>query len=687
MFDPNKVPEADLRRYDLNVVAHWQAITAQRNKLEGHELQMKYFQYLSLLFTELYLDWYFNHLQDLLDGLNEEMTRYRAETGAEPFRDFEADDLNKIAFWNATGSGKTLLLHVNIRQYLHYFQAGRSDHYPSKIVLLTPNEGLSRQHLEELHLSGFGFSQFFNKAQSPARGTIEIIDINKLGDDMGDKTVAVDAFEGNNLVLVDEGHRGTGTAAGAWMARREALVRGGFAFEYSATFGQAVAKGMIVTAAEEDIQKKRAKMLFNTTSLRSLDDGQKAQLALTAEDKRRARITATREIYAKCILFDYSYKFFYEDGYGKESLILNMNGEAYEQADNARKYFTACLLAYYQQLWLWSTHRSALADFNIEKPLWVFVGNTVSGEESDILEVVNFLADFLNSEAQIKSWLTDLIADKAQILDAKGNNIFSGRFTPLMGFGSRVDELYADILLRVFNASARQRLKLVNIKSSKGELALRVGDAEPFGLINIGEASKWNAPHMVAISFDRHLFYPLFGFESDGDKKSVPLKLTPLGLGAPSEVEFVRDLEAFYNSPDGKQAIGARSLYLLRNAASEDKGLGFALAGNFYPDFLLWLVDDASGQQWLTFVDPKGLLHIDLNHPKLSLYKGVKTLEADLAKPGEPPLVLNAFILSPTKFASLLNHGNTKAELEDRHVLFMEDGGSTYLKKMFAVLA
>jgi hypothetical protein len=30
---------------------------------------------------------------------------------------------------------------------------------------------------------------------------------------MGDKTVAVEAFEGNNLVLVDEGHRGTGTAA------------------------------------------------------------------------------------------------------------------------------------------------------------------------------------------------------------------------------------------------------------------------------------------------------------------------------------------------------------------------------------------------------------------------------------------------------------------------------------------
>lgn len=1051
LFDPNKVPEADLRRYDLSIVAHWQAITAQRNKVEGHVLQMKYFQYLSLLCTELYLDWYFNRRQALLDGLNEEMARYRAEQGAEPFRDYVADDLNKIAFWNATGSGKTLLLHVNIKQYLHYFQAGRRDQYPDKIILLTPNEGLSRQHLDELYLSGFGFSQLFDKAQTPARGTIEIIDINKLGDEMGDKTVAVEAFEGNNLVLVDEGHRGTGTAAGAWMARRDALVRGGFAFEYSATFGQAVAKGFTVEKAEEDIQKKRAKMLFDTTSLRSLDDGQKAKLALTEEDRRRARITATREIYAKCILFDYSYKFFYEDGYGKESLILNMNGEAYQTADNARKYFTACLLAFYQQLWLWDTHRIQLTDFNIEKPLWIFVGNKVADDDSDILEVVNFLAYFLNEDDQIKTWLADLIADRAQILDGKGNNIFQGRFTPLMTFVGNTDGLYTDILQRVFNAPARQRLKLVNIRNSKGELALRVGDAEPFGLINIGDdagffstaeeasdafdserddfggalfdtlndkscrvnvligsrkftegwsswrvstmgllnmgkgegsqiiqlfgrgvrlkgkdfslkrtlpqdrpkgvhldkletlnifgvradymaafkdylreegitpsdeilelnfptranlpktslktlalkdgykdnqklgfkrthfpwlyeipaefkgkikpphvvldlyprvqalattetsnvptesrhkgkldaglfpmfdwdriylalqdyklqrswsnlrldrerlvqfclqapnwytlfvpaaelavngfsdirkqedilirlltdytdrfykalktgyegqfydivhidenhgsmlklyqfeiedtdhgleykkklealrelvaegklgqASKWNAPHMVAICFDQHLYYPLFGFEKDEDKDIVPLKLRPLGLGAPSEVEFVRDLEAFYSSTDGKRAIGARSLYLLRNAASEDKGLGFALAGNFYPDFLLWLVDDTTGEQWLTFIDPKGLHNVDLSHPKLGLYKEVKNIQTTIAKPGEPALVLNAFILSHTSYSDLLNTSTTsKVDLEDRHVLFMEDGGSSYLSNLFARL-
>ena len=1053
LFNPNLIAEADLRRYDLNIVSFWQAITKERNKLEGHELQMKYFQYLSLLFSEIYLDWYFNKRQALLNGVNEQMARYREEQGAEPFRDFVADELNKVAFWNATGSGKTLLLHVNIKQYLHYFQAGHPSSHPDKIILLTPNEGLSRQHLEELKLSGFP-AQHFNKNQTMKYpGMVEVIDINKLGDEMGDKTVAVEAFEGNNLVLVDEGHRGTGKDATAWMRRRNALVQGGFAFEYSATFGQAVAKGYTVEMAELEFQKKRAKMLFGTTNLKKLDEDQFAQLALSPEERRLARVTATRENYAKCILFDYSYKYFYEDGYGKESLILNMNGDAYEQEDNAAKYFTACLLAFYQQLWLWGTHREKLTDFNIEKPLWVFVGNTVSGEESDILEVVKFLADFLNNDAQIKVWLSDLVADKAQILDAKGNNIFSGRFTPLMGFVGNVDALYADILQRVFNAPARQRLKLVNIKSSKGELALRVGDAEPFGLINIGddgklfsqaedveafdserddfggalfgtlnnkssqlnvlvgsrkftegwsswrvstmgllnmgqgegsqiiqlfgrgvrlkgkgfslkrttpqerpkgthldkletlnvfgvrasymaafkdylreegvtpsdeileldfptranlpagklktlalkdgykdnqkqgfkrthypwlyeiptefenkikrphvildlyprvealsttpnqgsltttearhkdklnadlftlfnwdriylalqeykiqrswsnlrldrqklinfcsgpadwytlfipvaeltvrrfsdvskqedvlirllidytdrfynalkkgyegqfydiahidedhgsmlklyqfeientdpgleylkklevlkqlvadgkigEASQWNAPHMVAISFDRHLYYPLLAPEH---KDSVPFKMRPLGFDAPSEWQFVQDLEKFYRSPEGKEVIGSRSLYLLRNADSEKKGLGFALAGNFYPDFLLWLVDEATGQQWLSFVDPKGLLHLDLSHPKLGLYKEVKTLEQTLtaqAKPGEPALVLNAFVLSPTKFSDLLNVGDPtqKGELENRHVLFMEDGGQSYLNKLFAKL-
>jgi hypothetical protein len=1047
LFEVDAITELDLRRYDLNIVKHWNEITLQRNNVENTVLNMKYFQYLSLLFTEIYLDWYFNRPKELLNVLNEHLTSYNSQQDIEHrFQPFNSSELNKLAFWNATGSGKTLLLHINLKQYLHYFQNGRSDFYPDKIILLTPDEGLSRQHLEELQLSGFGFGRLFDKNRSSVfKGTVEIIDIKKLGDEMGDKTVAVEAFEGNNLVLIDEGHKGTGTAAGAWMRRRELLVRGGFAFEYSATFGQAVAKGLTVFKAKEEILKKKAKLLFGSTRLTSLTAAEKLEITLTADETNLARILATRETYAKNILFDYSYKFFYEDGYGKESLILNLKDDDYADEDIARQYLTACLLSFYQQQYLWSNNQKKLADFNIEKPLWVFVGNTVSGEDSDTLNVLKFLAEFLNDEVKTKQWISDLLSNTPRLLDSKGRNIFNDRFTPLMGLDA--NQIYVDILEKLFNVSSRQRLKLVNLKTTKGELALKVGDGDPFGLINIGddsgfyneaqkqensilfdtedddfspsmfgkinnknsklnvligsrkftegwsswrvstmgllnmgkgegsqiiqlfgrgvrlkgkdyslkrstpsqrpkginlerletlnifgvnagymatfkeylkeegitpqdeiieinfetrtnlpgiklkslvlkdgykdnqikgfkrthfpelyevpvefagkiktahieldlyprieamaagkqldgdaplvsiryegkidyahmlifdfdriylsiqefkqqrsysnlrldrdrlinfctqknnwytllipkaelfvskfsdiqkqedilirllldytdrfykslknayegqfydivelnedndaipkiihfeiensadgeayenkiktlqqlindkklgEANNWNAGQMVAISFGHHLYYPMFAIEGD-----MPLRMRPLAFDAPSEIQFVRDLESFYKSVAGQEVIGTRSIYLLRNADSKAKGLGFALAGNFYPDFLLWLVDDQTGKQWLSFVDPKGLRQMNLNDPKLGLYKEIKDIEKKL---GDPNLILNAFILSATNFADLLNISFKKTDLEDRNVLFMDDSNLVYLNKMFAKL-
>jgi hypothetical protein len=160
----------------------------------------------------------------------------------------------------------------------------------------------------------------------------------------------------------------------------------------------------------------------------------------------------------------------------------------------------------------------------------------------------------------------------------------------------------------------------------------------------------------------------------------VPLKMRPLAFDAPSEIQFVRDLEIFYQSTLGQQIIGKRSIYLLRNADTKAKGLGFALAGNFYPDFLLWLIDDTSGEQWLNFIDPKGLRQMNLNDPKLGLYKEVKVQQEKL---GDPKLTLNAFIVSATQFASLLNVSCEQNDLEERNVLFMPDGGQVYLKKLF----
>lgn len=116
-------------------------------------------------------------------------------------------------------------MHVNILQYQHYLQLQGRGRELNRIILLTPNEGLSRQHLAEFQSAGMDADLFSKEGRSLFAGkAIEILDIHKLREDMGEKTVAIDAFEGNNLVLVDEGHRGSsGKEIGRWMdARTEA---------------------------------------------------------------------------------------------------------------------------------------------------------------------------------------------------------------------------------------------------------------------------------------------------------------------------------------------------------------------------------------------------------------------------------------------------------------------------------
>lgn len=122
-------------------------------------------------------------------------------------------------------------------------------------------------------------------------------------------------------------------------------------------------------------------------------------------------------------------------------------------------------------------------------------------------------------------------------------------------------------------------------------------------------------------------------------------------------------------------------LYLLRNADSKNKGLGFATAGNFYPDFLLWLVDDKSGKQWLSLIDPKGIRNLNLDDPKFGLYKEIKNLEHKLS---DDNLSLSAFIVSETCYVDLVNVPDSKENLEARNVLFIEDTGPVYLEKLFS---
>ncbi|MDG6477321.1 DEAD/DEAH box helicase family protein [Glaesserella parasuis] len=1054
----NPLSLAELAAYDLRLVHYWQKITEKRNRTSGHILRPKYFQYLSLLFTEIYLDWYFNKKAELQTALNQQLVQYAKEMGknAQDFEVYRLNDLNKIAFWNATGSGKTLLMHVNILQYLHYFGKNQPLVRPDKVIVLTPNEGLSGQHKEELELSGFQASFFdknvisqtafnFSVDEVGIGKCVEIIDVNKLADKSGDKTVSVEAFEGNNLVLVDEGHRGI--SGEQWLLRREALVKGGFAFEYSATLGQAVAGRKTIAKQVEDKQKAKAKLLFNKGSLKGLSEDDLAKLTLDELEMAKVRTTAVLETYAKSVLFDYSYKHFYHDGYGKESLILNIEKQGFDE--HLPVYFVAGLLSFYQQLYLFEQHKTALAEWNIEKPLMVFVGNKVADDNSDILTVVRQLAFFVNEPQTVQKWLKELILDNPQILGESNKHVFKGRFVPLLSFVDDVATLYQDMLRKIFGATHSSRLRLTHLKKSDGELALSLGEqGEKFGVINIGDASgllktaqenfadefdavsdefngglfaeinhktspvniligsrkftegwsswrvstmgllnmgkgegsqiiqlfgrgvrlkgrEWslkrslpsvrpkgvflekletlnifgiNADYMevfrgylddediqtgdemltldfpvqkrlpaiklktlklkeevkgnrkqsfkrvkkniylfeipeewqnkikgIEISLDRYpkvqsfatkgtaiaqvqgeqrdevklnsalfdffdwdkiylqvarfkhqqswynlrldkaklrqfaeqshwyrlympkaalkmdsfaqvalqqeiltdllleyvkAFYnrlkaayegqfyevvtvddsngsmldkyqfslpdndegneikqrlealadgiskfsngvkPVYGGDKglqmlcfDGhlyapifaclERQDLPFSIQPLAIGDESELRLISDLVNAKASGKLSEWTQGKDLYLLRNAANKSKGLGFALAGNFYPDFLLWLVDNQTGKQWLSLIDPKGIRNMDLDNAKFGLYDELQKLARELKI--ETP-ILSAFILSITKQADLLNVGHlTTQDFAEKHILFM-DGNQVYLKQMFKMM-
>jgi Type I site-specific restriction-modification system, R (restriction) subunit and related helicases len=422
-----KLPKDELKRYDQNIQEYLRKI----NQSRPERIRLKYFQYLAVLFTEIFLDrlknqkWEFlGELKDFVNGLDERIKRTVGK--------FSEEDLKKLAFWMATGSGKTLIMHINYLQFLRY-----KPFEPDNILLITPNEGLSKQHYEEMQKSGIPCRLYSESGSSSGQREHEvlIIEITKLAENTRGRgrSIHISAFEGKNLIFVDEGHKGKRSEEKKWAKLRDKLIEKGFAFEYSATFGQIL--------DNEDILKE----------------------------------------YAKAIIFDYSYKYFYLDGYGKDFWVLNIKNAKID--DIAEMAFCANLLDFYQQLLVYEEKRGIAKEYNIEKPLWIFVGSTVSGKsiDSDIVKVLDLIRNSLN-----RDWLKERIDKilRGEFINEQGEDIFRHKFERLRR-GLDSEDLYE----KVFNG--RGKLRILEIKRAEGEFGLRLGENAYFGVVNIGDVSAF----------------------------------------------------------------------------------------------------------------------------------------------------------------------------------------------------
>ena len=181
----------------------------------------------------------------------------------------------------------------------------------------------------------------------------------------------------------------------------------------------------------------------------------------------------------------------------------------------------------------------------------------------------------------------------------------------------------------------------------------------------------WEFRGMKAVWFKNHLYEPLLFL----DTKVVEISPVPLNKG---ERQFVEDLKEFH---DGHaDFFKTRELYLLRNL-SRGRGVGFFEAGNFHPDFILWLLAD--GQQQIIFVDPKGIRNLGPSDPKIQFHKTIKEIEQRL---GDATVRLESFIVSNTSFATMHRQWRVeKSEMQKRHVLFQEEDGDSYIKSILEV--
>jgi hypothetical protein len=459
------LPDGVLRRLDADIVAITRELRVRR---------WLYFQYVALLFSGIYLDSYYADRERLRTTLNERVrafnddatpSRGRGRKVADTLEPYSLADLARLGCWQATGSGKTLLLHANRLQVLRYSRQYEDENRkrwpdarellpPERTILLTPNRMLVTHHADEARAIGVTVDVFDpalpmtrmgGKGDRAVLGA-SISQFQPPGEKHTAGKVPPEYFPGRNLVMVDEGHRGSSKIDGQWRSIREALAEGGFLFEYSATLEQA-AKG------------------------------------------------ALRDYYARSIFIDYSYPKFYKDGYGKHHRILNLLKDTREARHD---YLVASMVAFHQQLDVFETSEELMRRSNIERPLMLFAGRTVTGEtkrdedkqdraeEADIVKLMRFFALFVSGFESARPMLEDVLAGKPGILTRDQRDLFASYFPEVRDKDGKA--LYDAMLRKVFRAPAPGRLVLEVLKDAQGEVGVKVGTSDEFfAVINVGK--------------------------------------------------------------------------------------------------------------------------------------------------------------------------------------------------------
>lgn len=462
------LPEQDLEAYDRDVATLTDGEGGINASRPAEPIRWLYFQWVALMHSAVYLDAFFRDPDDLLRRLNAHLGTFN-EARKLALPAYTAEDLRRFSLWLATGAGKTLLLHANLHQHRAYRERHGAPE-PKHTLLLVPTDALARQHVSELKKSGIR-ARVYRKGDGDLLGRLEVLVLvitHVLDPDPsarsrrkpkdGEVLYEASLFGRRNLLLVDEGHRGK-EDDGTWRQVRRYLGEEGFTFEYSATLKEVARPGL-------------------------------AALTREAEDGQGAGAMA-RE-YARSIAVDYAFRRFHHDGYGKHFRVLSLaTGAGGDRASAMDAYLTGCLLAFYEQMMVFEEDGALVREHRVERPLAVFAGLRVAGEGSEVLQSISLLGRFLAERERFEAVLKSLLAGTLVVRDRKGGDAFAGMFGEARRVhGEDAPGLHAAMVRRLFLAEGPSRLRAARRKDAEGEVQLRVGEGEPFAVVNVGEPAE-----------------------------------------------------------------------------------------------------------------------------------------------------------------------------------------------------
>jgi superfamily II DNA or RNA helicase len=361
--------------------------------------------------------------------------------------------INRMSFWMATGSGKTLVI-VKLLELLGYLM--QNNKIPKKdILFLTHREDLIDQfkrHVNEFNqdnyyrINLFDLKDYASHKQNPFLAYGSNIDVyyyrsDLISDEKKDKIIDFNSYDnnGNWYILLDEAHKGDKQDSKRQMFY-SILSRNGFMFNFSATF----------------------------TDIRD---------------------------YVTCV-YNFNLAKFIASGYGKHIYISRENIKALEDKENTidieKQKILLKILTLQTAINISLESVRKIRNDLYHKPLMLTLVNSVNTEDSDLelfFKEVGKIASGNWSNDIFNTAKTELIKELSS-KDAKFE--FEG-FKLEPNIVQIIDKVnFKEILKYIFNSETTGKIEVLKMPSNKQELIFKLATStSPFALMKIGDITEW----------------------------------------------------------------------------------------------------------------------------------------------------------------------------------------------------